>query len=200
MLTKTALTIRLHPDDDVVIARTQLVSGTTLLDENVTVVGTRSARDTRSRHAPCAPARRSSATTRSSASRSARYRAGRACPPAQPRRWANSTRDYAFGADAKPTQYVGPARDVHGHRARRRPSRDAQLHRHPVHGELLGDRRAGIADRVQARNARAVPERRRRRRTDARQRLRHGHAGRRHGRFCAARSAATRGMPISPAC
>src|SRR5262252_3214407 len=39
MLTKTSLTIRLHPGDDVVIARQQLVSGTTLLDENVKVSG-----------------------------------------------------------------------------------------------------------------------------------------------------------------
>ena len=39
MLTKTSLTIRLHPDDDVVIARQQLVSGTALLDENVKVSG-----------------------------------------------------------------------------------------------------------------------------------------------------------------
>ena len=39
MLTRSALTIRLHPDDDVVIARSQLVGGTTLIDENVTVAG-----------------------------------------------------------------------------------------------------------------------------------------------------------------
>ena len=39
MLTRSALTIRLHPDDDVVIARSQLVGGTTLMDENVTVAG-----------------------------------------------------------------------------------------------------------------------------------------------------------------
>src|SRR5258708_20339622 len=39
MLTKTSFTIRLHPNDDVVIARQQLVSGTTLLDENVKVSG-----------------------------------------------------------------------------------------------------------------------------------------------------------------
>ena len=37
MLTKTSFTIRLHPADDVVIARQQLVGGTTLLDENVTI-------------------------------------------------------------------------------------------------------------------------------------------------------------------
>src|SRR6202165_3605477 len=39
MLTKTSFTIRLHPSDDVVIARQQLVSGTTLLDENVKISG-----------------------------------------------------------------------------------------------------------------------------------------------------------------
>ena len=39
MLTRSALTIRLHPNDDVVIARSQLVGGTALLDEKVTVVG-----------------------------------------------------------------------------------------------------------------------------------------------------------------
>jgi altronate hydrolase len=39
MLTKTSLTIRLHPNDDVVIARQQLVSGTALLDEKLTVSG-----------------------------------------------------------------------------------------------------------------------------------------------------------------
>jgi altronate hydrolase len=39
MLTRSSLTIRLHPNDDVVIARAQLVGGTKLLDENATVIG-----------------------------------------------------------------------------------------------------------------------------------------------------------------
>ena len=39
MLTRSSLTIRLHPNDDVVIARAQLVGGTNLLDEKITVVG-----------------------------------------------------------------------------------------------------------------------------------------------------------------
>src|SRR5215470_6387730 len=39
MLTRASLTIRLHPNDDVVIARSQLVGGTLLTDENVTVSG-----------------------------------------------------------------------------------------------------------------------------------------------------------------
>src|SRR6185295_11495138 len=39
MLTRSSLTIRLHPADDVVIARAQLIGGTKLLDEDVTVAG-----------------------------------------------------------------------------------------------------------------------------------------------------------------
>src|SRR5262245_56829363 len=39
MLTRSSLTIRLHPNDDVVIARGQLVGGTQLFDEKVTVAG-----------------------------------------------------------------------------------------------------------------------------------------------------------------
>ena len=39
MLSTASLTIRLHPQDDVVIARQQLVSGTLLRDENITVAG-----------------------------------------------------------------------------------------------------------------------------------------------------------------
>ena len=39
MLSSASLTIRLHPNDDVVIARQQLVSGTLLRDENITVSG-----------------------------------------------------------------------------------------------------------------------------------------------------------------
>ncbi len=39
MLKRSSLTIRLHPADDVVIARSQLVGGTTLIDENVVVAG-----------------------------------------------------------------------------------------------------------------------------------------------------------------
>jgi altronate hydrolase len=39
MLTRSSLTIRLHPNDDVVIALAQLVGGTNLLDEKITVSG-----------------------------------------------------------------------------------------------------------------------------------------------------------------
>jgi altronate hydrolase len=104
MLTKTSLTIRLHPDDDVVIARQQLVSGTALLDENVKVSG-------------LVPPGHKVAT--------------RALPAGAPVKRYNQiigfakrpiaagehvhlhnlamgefARDYAFGVDAKPTPYV----------------------------------------------------------------------------------------------
>ena len=84
MLTRASLTIRLHPDDDVVIARTQLVGGTPLLDENVTVAGlvppghkvaTRAIRAGEPGQA-LQPDHRL---------RVARHRARRARPPAQPR-------------------------------------------------------------------------------------------------------------------
>ena len=50
-------------------------------------------------------------------------------------------RDYAFGADVKPR--AGAARGhLHGHQARRRPRRHAQLHRRADQRELLGHRGA----------------------------------------------------------
>ena len=56
--------------------------------------------------------------------------------------------------------------------------RDAQLHRHPVDGELLGDGRARHRRPLQRRRRwRASPQRRRRGRADPRQRLRHGQQG-----------------------
>src|SRR5689334_11646974 len=107
MLTKTSFTIRLHRDDDVVIARQQLVSGTVLLDEKVTISG-------------LIPPGHKVAT--------------RAIPVGDPVKRYNQiigfakrpiaagehvhlhnlamgdfTRDYAIGADVKPTKYVEPA-------------------------------------------------------------------------------------------
>ena len=106
MLTRASLTIRLHPDDDVVIARTQLVGGTLLAEENVTVSG-------------LIPPGHKVAT--------------RAIPAGEPVKRYNQiigfasrnigagehvhlnnlemgafTRDYAFGVDMKPTRYVDP--------------------------------------------------------------------------------------------
>ena len=87
-----------------------------------------------------------------------------------------------------------PAGHLPGLSPRRRPRGDAQLHRHRHHGELLGrhqphDRQAHRAA------AGAPPQHRRRRAADPWRRLRHGLLGTGDGRCCAARSRATRVIP-----
>ncbi len=105
MLTRASLTIRLHPDDDVVIARTQLIGGTRITDENVTVAGLVPVG-----HKVATRALRAGAPVK-------RYNqiigfASRDIAPGEHVHLHNLQmgafdRDYAFGADAKPTQYVG---------------------------------------------------------------------------------------------
>jgi altronate hydrolase len=107
MLTRSALTIRLHPDDDVVIARVQLVGGTALLDEKITVAGL-----VPPGHKIATRAIRSGDPVR-------RYNqiigfASRDIAPGEHVHLNNLAmgafaRDYAFGADVKPTQYLVPA-------------------------------------------------------------------------------------------
>jgi altronate hydrolase len=106
MLTRSALTIRLHPNDDVVIARVQLVGGTALLDEKITVVGL-----VPPGHKIATRAIRSGDPVR-------RYNqiigfASRDIAAGEHVHLNNLvmgefSRDYAFGADVKPTQYVVP--------------------------------------------------------------------------------------------
>jgi altronate hydrolase len=112
MLTRSSLTIRLHPGDDVVIARQQLVGGTTLIDENVTVAGlvppghkvaTRAL-------AKGAPVRRYNQII-GFASRD--IRAGEHVHLHNLAMGAFE-RDYAFGVDAKPTPYVTPPATFQG--------------------------------------------------------------------------------------
>ena len=92
-------------------------------------------------------------------------------------------RDYAFCADARPTDYITPAATFMGYRRADGRDGDAQLHRHRHHGELLG--RDQPHDRGQARaDARPVSQHRRRRAADPWRRLRHG--GVRPGDGCAA--------------
>jgi altronate hydrolase len=112
MLTKTSLTIRLHPNDDVVIARQQLVSGTALLDENVTISGL-----VPPGHKIATRAIRAGEPVR-------RYNqiigfAKRAIARGEHVHLHNLamgefTRDYAFGADVKPTDYVASPATFHG--------------------------------------------------------------------------------------
>jgi len=108
MLTRSSLTIRLHPNDDVVIARTQLVGGTNLLDEKITVSGL------------VPPGHKVATRAIKTGEPVRRYNqiigfASRDIAPGEHVHLNNLAmggsfeRDYAFGADAKPTQYVSPA-------------------------------------------------------------------------------------------
>ena len=104
MLTRASLTIRLHPDDDVVIARTQLVGGTRLIDEDVAVTGL------------VPPAHKVATRAIRKGEPVKRYNqiigfASRDIAPGEHVHLHNLAmgafdRDYAFGADARPTQYV----------------------------------------------------------------------------------------------
>jgi altronate hydrolase len=112
MLTRSSLTIRLHPADDVVIARQQLVGGTKLLDEDVVVAGlVPPGHKVATRAIPAgAPVRRYNQIIGF---------ASRAITPGDHVHLHNLAmgafdRDYAFGVDAKPTDYVVPAATFQG--------------------------------------------------------------------------------------
>jgi len=104
MLTKTSLTIRLHPGDDVVIARQQLVSGTTLLDEEVKISGL------------IPPGHKVATRAIRHGEPVKRYNqiigfAKRDISPGEHVHLHNLamgefSRDYAFGADVKPTAFI----------------------------------------------------------------------------------------------
>src|SRR5437764_7524049 len=106
MLTRSSLTIRLHPDDDVVIARSQLVGGTTLIDEKVTVAGL------------VPPGHKVATRAIAKGAPVKRYNqiigfASRPIAPGEHVHLHNLAmgafdRDYAFGVDVKPTAYVDP--------------------------------------------------------------------------------------------
>ncbi|HXT05290.1 MAG TPA: UxaA family hydrolase, partial [Casimicrobiaceae bacterium] len=106
MLTRSSLTIRLHPADDVVIARQQLIGGTMLLDENVTVSGL------------VPPGHKVATRAVPAGSPVRRYNqiigfASRAIAPGEHVHLHNLAmgtfdRDYAFGVDAKPTPRIDP--------------------------------------------------------------------------------------------
>ena len=104
MLTRSSLTIRLHPNDDVVIARAQLVGGTRLLDENVTVSGL------------VPPGHKVATRAIARGQPVKRYNqvigfASRDVAPGEHVHLHNLAmgafdRDYAFGADVKPVAYM----------------------------------------------------------------------------------------------
>jgi len=112
MLTRSSLVIRLHPADDVVIARAQLVGGTKILDEDITVSG-------------LVPPGHKLATRAIKAGQPVRrYNqiigfASRDIVPGEHVHLNNLAmgefeRDYAFGADARPTEYAQPAATFQG--------------------------------------------------------------------------------------
>jgi altronate hydrolase len=104
MLTSVSLTVRLHPQDDVVIARQQLVSGTLLRDEQVTIVGL------------IPPGHKVATRAIAQGEPVKRYNQiiGFASRPIRPGEQVHLnnlamgefTRDYAFGTEVKPTQYA----------------------------------------------------------------------------------------------
>ncbi len=104
MPNRASPTIRLHPADDVVIARAQLVGGTALTDENVTVAGL------------VPPGHKVAVRAIAAGQPVRRYNqvigfASRAIAPGEHVHLHNLQMgaldlDYAFGADARPTQYV----------------------------------------------------------------------------------------------
>jgi len=106
MLTQASLTIRLHADDDVVIARQQLVGGTKLMDEKVTVAGL------------IPPGHKVATRAIAKGAPVRRYNqiigfASRDIAPGEHVHLNNLQmgtfdRDYAFGVDVKPTRYVTP--------------------------------------------------------------------------------------------
>jgi len=107
MLTRTSLTIRLHPNDDVVIARTQLVGGTQIADESVTVSGL------------IPPGHKVATKAVRAGEPVKRYNqiigfASRDIAAGEHVHLNNLAmgafdRDYAFGADVKPTRYIDPS-------------------------------------------------------------------------------------------
>src|SRR5437763_9659086 len=104
MLSSASLTIRLHPNDDVVIARQQLVSGTLIRDENVTISGL------------IPPGHKVATRAIVKGQPVKRYNqiigfASRDILPGQQVHLNNLamgdfSRDYAIGTDVKPTRYV----------------------------------------------------------------------------------------------
>src|SRR6476661_2171510 len=112
MLTRSSLTIRLHPADDVVIARQQLVGGTKLLDEDVTIVGL------------VPPGHKVATRAIAVGEPVRRYNQiiGFASRPVAPGEHVHLhnlamgafARDYAIGVDVKPTDYIVPAATFQG--------------------------------------------------------------------------------------
>ena len=112
MLTRASLTIRLHPHDDVVIARAQLVGGTTLIDEKIKVMGLIPPGHKVAAHA----IRKGDPVKRYNQIIGFASKDIAAGEHVHLHNLAMGTfdRDYAFGADVRPTQFVSPAATFKG--------------------------------------------------------------------------------------
>ena len=183
MLTRSSLTIRLHPNDDVVIARAQLVGGTQLLDEKITISG-------------LVPPGHKVATRAIKAGEPVRrYNqiigfASRDIAPGehvhlqQPRDGRRSSATTRSAPTRSPRRTSIAAGDVRRHRARGRPNAGRVATRNYI-GILStvncsATVARGIADHFTRERLAEFPQRRRRGRADARLGLRHGHARRGH--------------------
>ena len=193
MLQEVPLVLRLNPADDVVIARRQLVSGTLVKSEGVTVIGLVPPGHKLATRAIAAgsPVRRYNQiigfATRDIRAGEHVHLHNMGIGSEHGANVGGAARDYAFCADVKPVTMANPPATFHGHRARRWPSRNAQLCRDHLERQLFGDRLArdcgSVPHRYPTGSARRLSKHRRCDRADAWHRLRHGH-GREHG--CAA--------------
>ena len=139
--------MRLHPDDGVVIARATLLPGTPVADGVVTNGRVPAGHKVAVRpHAVGEPVRRYGQII------------GFATAPIAPGEhvhvhnigMGDFAKDYAYGVDARPTDYANQPATFLGHQAPGRPLRHAQLHRHPDQRELLARMSPRGGRRVQA--------------------------------------------------
>ena len=168
--------IRLHPSDNVVVARVDVGIGTAVPTEGFTSrsqvpaghkIAARA--DPQGRADP--QVQRGASASRPPTSRRARSCIRTTWSSASSTATTPMRSDYRAGRDAAGS---ASARASWASCATNGQVAHAQLHRRAVHGELLGDGRAQDRRIVHARAARRLSERRRRRRLRARHRLRHG--------------------------
>ena len=195
--------IRIHPADNVVIARQQLLGGTAARRPKASPSAAWCRPATRSRCGPSPRASRCAATTRSSASRRATSRRASMCTATTwPSAASTATMPWAATCSLRPTwptpatfegivradgrvatrNYIGVLTSVNCSATVARAIADH--FRRDIHPEALA----------------AFPQRRRRGRADPRRGLRHRQRRRRACACCAARWPAMRATPTSPRC
>ncbi len=165
--------IRLHPNDNVLIARLDVAIGTPVADGLYSKSQVQAGHKIASRAIKAGePILKYNVCIGFAASDIARRHAAalaqHGVPRVRPRLCVRARLRAGAGVAGR------AARDLRRHRAARRPRRHAQLRRHPVDRQLLGDRRAQDRRVVHTGAPRRVPEHRRRRRVQPPDGLRHG--------------------------